>query len=85
VYDPLCSYLIVEFCHGDWQIGPGIQIGVGDRRLNTHQLRPEGPWYRRLIVFCEEIVHAIQVKVFGVYEESIHIEDTGSNGWKACV
>lgn len=34
-------------------------------------------------VGCEEDVVAVGVKVFGVYEEAVHVEETGANRRKA--
>lgn len=65
------------------ELGPVVEDGVGRGTGTALQAGFDGPGEFGLAVAVEDDVDALGVDVFGVQEESVHVEQTGPDGREA--
>lgn len=68
-----------ELLAGDGQLGPVVEDVAVCRVRNTHELGSDRASQGGSSIFCEEFVRGQSDYVFGVDEESVHVEDTGAD------
>ena len=70
-------------CVGDWELCPLVEDVGGSRAGTTLQLCFDGPGEGGTAVLGEEGVDDLRIFVFGVEEETVHVEEAGSDGWES--
>lgn len=68
-----------ELLAGDGQLGPVVEDIPVCRVWDTHELGSNGASQGGSFILCKEFVRGQSDYVFGVDEESVHVENTGAD------